>query len=355
MFDINKTLELVKGALVDPEGTWDRYLPEAADWKNTAIVLTGPLIVASGLLSYILGMIFSGRTVFLPSPTIVSTLTNMLVAAVAAVVIAFVVAFLAGVFKGKNSFPLALAATSLAFVPGYLGQALVHLPWIGGLLSLGLGIYGLVLLWRILPKYLDVPDTSHAGHYISSLVASAVALVVLGGVLGTGMVGGGIGAPDFSYDGSAARSGSAAKSGSGAFAGLERQGKIIEAADNDTYDPPRNGRLSRAQVENFVGVMSKTREYRDSQAKALKDLGEKAEKNESASWGDAISGMAGVMNLTTAEMEVVKTGGGNWAEHQWIKEQLHVARIQKDINASVEHNYEMYLEFQEQLEDVGQW
>jgi hypothetical protein len=52
-------------------------------------------------------------------------------------------------------------------------------------------------------------------------------------------------------------------------------------------------------------------------------------------------------------MEVVKTGGGNWAEHQWVKEQLRVARIQKDINDAVAHNYELYLEFEDELRDLG--
>ena len=68
---------------------------------------------------------------------------------------------------------------------------------------------------------------------------------------------------------------------------------------------------------------------------------------------EAMSGLAGVANITNAEMEVVKTGGGNWAEHQWVREQLYVARIQKNINETVEHNYELYQEFEDELDESG--
>ena len=355
MFDINKTLGLVKGAMFDPEATWDSYFPEAGDWKRTAFLLTGPLVIASGVLSYIVSLIFPSRFPFVPTPTLAGALTGIIIGALAALVIAFVFAFLAGLFKGKNSFPLALAATSLAFVPGYVGQVLMHIPWIGGLLSLGLGIYGLVLLWKILPRYLEVPATSHTGHYILSLVGSIVVLLVLGATLGGGIVGDQLMQQEYAGAPAYTRGAAGGTSSTGAFAGMERMGRLMEEAESDTYDPPRNGQLSRAQVQAFVDVMTRTRDYMESQAKALEDLSNKAEKGESASWSDAMSGLAGVASLSTAEMEVVKTGGGNWAEHRWVKEQLHVARIQKDINPAVKHNYELYQEFQQQLDRLGQW
>ena len=140
---------------------------------------------------------------------------------------------------------------------------------------------------------------------------------------------------------------------SGIFEGLERQGRIMESADKDSYDPPSDGELSRSQVEEFVAVMTKTRDYRTAQAKRLEELGKKVENDDVASMAEAMSGLAGVANITNAEMEVVKTGGGNWAEHLWVKEQIYVARIQKDINETVEHNYELYLEFEDKLNELG--
>jgi hypothetical protein len=56
------------------------------------------------------------------------------------------------------------------------------------------------------------------------------------------------------------------------------------------------------------------------------------------------------MRLTTAEMEVVKTGGGNWAEHTWVKNQIETARVQQDISEAVRHNYALFLEYEAQID-----
>ena len=348
MFDFTRTLALIKGAIFDPEPTWDSYLPDASDWKKTAVLLTGPLIVVSVVLEYVLDVIVPNRITLTSDPSFLSMLLGLVMATVAAVVIAFVIAILAGLFKGKNSFPLALAATTLAFVPGYLGRPLIHLPYVGWLLSFALGIYGLVLLWRILPKYLDIPLTSRVGHYIASLVTSVVAMIVVGLLFGANMLGSGMGTVNMTKvdDDSAGAP-------SGMFGELERQGRIMESAEEDAFEPPGNGKLSKNQVQNFVRVLAKTRDYRTDQAKSLEKLNEKAESGDVASLTEAISGMSSVMTIGNAEMEVVKTGGGNWAEHQWVREQLHIARIQKDINDAVKHNYGLYQEFKEELSDLG--
>lgn len=353
MFDFKKTLTLIKGAIFDPDSTWDSYLPEAGDWVKTAALLTGPLVVASGLISYALDAIFPNRLPFIPDTSIVQMLIGIVVGAVAAILIAFVVAILAGLFKGKNSFPLALAATSLAFVPGYVGNALIHVPWIGWLLSLGFGIYGLILFWRILPKYLEVPDASRVGHYSLSLVVSIVAFFVLATVVGINTFGSRSAVYDLGNNEDSSDWSDRSDSTSGMFAGLERQGKIVDAANADEYDPPGNGKLSKSQVRDFVAVLAKTRVYQTDQAERLEKLSERVEQDASASISEAISGMAGVVNITNAEMEVVKTGGGNWAEHEWVRDKLYVARIQKDINDEVKHNYELYFDFEEELQAVG--
>ena len=348
MFDFKRTFVLIKGAIFDPEPTWDSYLPDAGDWKKTAALLTAPLIVGSGVLAFVLDRIFPNRMSFIPDTSLLGMVKGIVIAAVAAVIVAFIFALLAGLFKGKNNFPRALAATSLAFVPGYFGNALVHLPRIGWLLMLALGIYGLVLLWRILPKYLEVPSSSRVGHYVLSLAACIAVSLILGAVFGAGMTGSRATGFDMGQGDD-----SDASSGPAIFGGLERQGRIMEAADKDSYDPPSDGELSRSQVEEFIAVMTKTRDYRTAQAERLEELSKKADKNEVASMAEAMSGLAGVANITNAEMEVVKTGGGNWAEHQWVKEQLYVARIQKDINETVKHNYELYKEFEDELNESG--
>lgn len=185
MLNLNRTLDLVKGGIFDSEKTWQGYLPEAQDWQKTAFLLTGPLIVVAAIAAYVLGLLGSDFSILGRfRPTIVSTFMTMISSAIVAGIVAWIFSALAGAFGGKNGFGHGLAATTFAFIPGYLGQALVWLPWIGGLLSLGLSIYALVLLWKAIPVFLEVPDGKRAGHYILSLLATIVAMAAFSMTLG---------------------------------------------------------------------------------------------------------------------------------------------------------------------------
>lgn len=348
MIDLNRSLGLIKGALVDPEATWQGYLPESDDWKRTAALLTGPLIVLSALLGYVLGLVSSGASVFGFRPTILSTIAGIITGAIAAGVIAFIVSSLAGVFGGKNDFAKGLAAISLAFVPGYLGQVLGWLPWIGGLVALALFIYALVLLWRIIPTYLEVPDGRRAGHYISTILLTIVVMMVLSfllrPLLGPASVridrGTEIGSTDSGV-------------GGGMFSNVMRQAEIIAAAEEDRYQPPSDGELDEDQVEEFIRVMQRADEIMNERGERMRELAERAEQNEDMSISDMTEMMSGATQMAgfnTIEMEVVKSSGGNWAEHQWVKEALRTAYVQRDINEAVEHNYELYKEYEDELQ-----
>lgn len=352
MLDLQRTLKLIVGGIFDSENTWQSYLPEARNWQKTALLLTVPLIVISALAAYVFGFLGSDVSIFGRfRPTIVSTLLGMIMAAIAAGVIAFIVSALAGAFGGKNNFALGLAATTFAFIPGYLGQAITWLPWIGGLLALGLFIYALVLLWKIIPVYLDVPEGKRVGHYILSLVAVIAAMFLLsmtvGRILMPSMTG-----PDFAAVSDTGRSNPAAESGM--FSGMARQAELMAAAEEDRYDPPSDGRLSKAQVNEFIRVMDRTAELTRQQEDRLREIAEKADNDEEVSFrdlGKMMSGISEVAGLQTAEIEVVKSAGGNWAEHQWVRETLRTAWIQKDINENVAHNFELYQNFEDQLSE----
>jgi hypothetical protein len=81
MLDLNRTIALTKGALFDAEPTWRAYLPEAGDWQKTAFLLTGPLIIASVVIAYLLGLVSSDMSLFGLRPTIVSSLLNVVTGA----------------------------------------------------------------------------------------------------------------------------------------------------------------------------------------------------------------------------------------------------------------------------------
>ncbi len=350
MVDLKRTLRLIIDGMFDPEQTWRNYLPEAEDWQKTVFLLTGPLIILAAVAAYVFGLLGSGISMFGGfRPTIVSTILTIITSAIGTAVVAFVVSALAGAFGGKNSFPLGLAAITFAFIPGYLGQAVTWLPWIGGLLALGLFVYALVLLWKVIPVYLAVPDEKRVGHYILSLVATIAAMFVLSITIGRALYPS-MGGPSFSGVPEVPTPGSSADSGM--FGGMARQAELMAAAQEDSYDPPSNGRLNKDQVREFIRVMQRTEELQREKAARLKELSERAERGEEVSFSDLgsmMGGMSEATGLQTTEIEVVKSAGGNWAEHQWIRETLRTAWMQRDINDAVAHNFGLYQEFEPEL------
>ena len=350
MFDLNRTLQLVRGALFDAEATWRAYLPEAGDWMKTAVLLTVPLIVASTVIAYLIGLLGADASMFGQfRPTIMSSLLSMVTGAIAAAVVAFIFSAFSGLFGGKTGFGLGLAATTLAFVPGYAGQALAWLPWIGGLIALGLGIYGLVLLWRIIPIYFEVPDSKRAGHYIVSLIASIVVFWLLSASVGRALYPSYPDSPFSGIGGSDAGDGS-----SGIFGGIARQAELMEAAEQDTYSPPSDGKLTDRQVREFIRVMERVSEALADKEAQMRKIAERAEKDEQMSLKDMstmMSGMTQIAGMNTVEVEMVKSSGGNFAEHRWVKESLRTAWLQKDINDAVAHNYALFQKYEDQLSD----
>lgn len=344
MLNLNRTLSLIKGALFDPEPTWRGYLPEADNWQKTAFLLTGPLIILAAVLGYIVGLLGSDVSAFGFRPTIVSTLLGIVFGAIAAGIVAFIVSTLAGMFGGKSSFAHGLAATSLAFVPGYLGQVLGWLPWIGGLVLFGLFIYALVLLWRIIPIYLEVPAGKRVGHYILSLIATVVFMFLISMLLRP-IIG-----PDMS--GFDDYSDSRSSGVGGVMSGAVRQAELMAAAEEDRYTPPSDGRLEEAQVKEYIRVKSRAAEVMEEKSERMQQLAERAERDEKMSMRDMNELMAGttqMMGMHTIELEVVKSSGGNWAEHEWVGDALRTAYLQRDLNEAAEHNYGLFRRYEDPL------
>ena len=349
MFDLNRTFKLVAGALFDREATWRSYLPEAGNWQKTVMLLTGPLIVASAVIAWLLGLI-TADSMF--RPTLLSTVGAIILGAIGIGVLSFIVSFLSGTFGGKSDFPLALAAATLAFVPGYVGQALVWLPWIGWLLGLGLGIFSLVQLWKIIPVYLEVPDNKRAMHFGLSLVVTIIAMAIIGSIFAPIMPGPNAD-PRF---GSIASPESSSGRPGGFFENIERQAAIIAEAEEDTYTPPADGKVTERQVESYVSIMREVIAKRDASLERLETLAEEREADENLSASDIGSMMAGMSEfgaLGTVEMETVKAAGANWAEHRWVKESLWEARLQREGSDAIEHNHALYERYAGELEEYA--
>ncbi len=354
-FDFAKTLSLIKGGLLDHETTWKSYLEENPTWKQTAMVLAGPLILANIILSVILSRMAGGFSYYSYYGNLFTALFwGLFMGILGFVITVFAFNFLAGQFKGKPDFPRAFAAVSLAAIPSWTAGILAALiPYIGLLIALAGGVISLIFMYKIMPMALNVPDEKRLAHFISSLVSIIILNFVIGSIIGVGAMNSGMHSGALSKGSINSRT----TVGSGMLGEFERQGRLMEDAEADTFEPPADGKLSKAQLEKYVKVLQKTRALHEDYAQRMQKFSEDMKAKEAAGEKPSVSdlsqayaGIGTAMSANNAEMEVVKTGGGNWAEHLWIKEQLRVARIQQgDGSDALEHNYKLYKKYEDEL------
>jgi len=349
MFDFTKTLELIKGGLLQPQATWDSFLAQNPDLKTTLIQLAGPLIAANVLLGVIFSRLVGGFYAYgMGSNLIIAVIMGLVLAVIGLAIATAVFNLLGGAFGGKADMNRAFAAVSLAAIPGYLaGIVGALIPFLGFLIMLAGAILTLVYLWRIMPQALSVPEEKRALHYIVSLVLIVVVNAIVGAIIGIGSVTSQFDAGDFSDN---------AKDGaSGMFSGIMRQAELQDAADRDRYEPPASGKISEAQVRALLRVAEKVETLQQRESDKLKKMAEEMENKEQPSFGDiakVYQSTGSMMGLANAEMEVVKTGGGNWAEHQWVKQQLRIAIVQQDGSDAIEHNLRLYQKYQHELDMI---
>ena len=186
-----KHLALIKGGLLDHENTWKTYLEDCPDWRQTALVLTGPLFILNVLLSLVFSRLAGGYAVYgYQGGWFRALITSLVMGAIGFAIVVLVFNFLAGVFKGTANFSRAFAAVSLAVIPAWVAGAVAGLiPYLGFLIALAGGILSLVFLYRIMPLALNVPDDKRMVHFVVSLVAVIVINMIIGLTLGLGNVG----------------------------------------------------------------------------------------------------------------------------------------------------------------------
>lgn len=410
--DFNKLIDLIKGGLFEPDSTWAAYSAKRAPWMDTAIALTLPVIVASALLTLIFGFLFSSFSMF-GSPGIGGFFVSLIVGVISVSLWAAIASFFAGMFDGGASaaeasdathaaeaaaedpnnlsvdapmpssalssgsptFSQAFAAISFSFLPGFIGSILGTVPWIGWLLSFAGLIYGVVLMYRSFPVFLGIAEDDRAKHFGATLIAGIVAgaiLFSLMGAIGLGTAGLGGAGGMLSQDSVSERiersvaeaekrydsddgdytSNVDSSNNDGGFLGIGRQTEYVDAASSDSFNPPKDGKLDDDQVTMLIRFLNTTKDMRENSSKRLQEISEKADNNDNPSLGDLFGGLRDVMDMGTAEMQVVKSGGGNWAEHEWVKKALFEARLHKDLNDTIRHNWDLYSEHAEELDEL---
>lgn len=338
MFDIQTTIKWITAVIQTPDSVAASYKESSPGWQQSFVQLTLPLYVGAIVVASLIALITGGSFVY--GPFSLGTMIFSLLWSMAwTFVIAFIFDLLAGTFEGKRDFDGAYSIVALAIVPSAIGTAISPLPWLGWLISLAAGIYSMILAYRFVPVFLEVPEASRMKHFLLSLLAAFVVNLLVTFSIGSLFVSTGA----FDQPGSPVSSDAVT---GGLFGGLERQANYVEEASQDTYDPPADGKLTERQVRVYVDMLKKTQALRE----RLGETFEKVEGEQEPSLSDIFSGVGDAMRMGTAETEVVKTAGGNWAEHQWVKSQLEIARVQQDLNDTVAHNYRLFQQYEAQIE-----
>ncbi len=352
MFDIDATIKWISAVLKTPDEVAPQYKAISAPFLQTFLQIVLPAFAGSYLIGGILGWLLGGSA-GLGGLSFMALVLGLLFGLGWTFVVAFVFDFFAGTFGGVKNYDQAYATVGLAIVPACVGTILGALPWIGWLLSLVAAIYSLVLAWRFIPVFLAVPEDSRVKHYVASVVTLLVTGLVVSIIWGTLFTAAAVTSSVLTSD-NAEDSAEAVErifedgKNTGMLGGLERSGQLVAEAEQDVYEPPADGELTEAQVENYIRTMQKTEGLRERLASKYEKFDEKS--GEEPSLTDIFGGIGDMTRATSAEIEVVKTAGGNWKEHLWIKDAIETARVQQDINDAVSHNYALYLEYKEEIE-----
>ncbi len=187
--DIKVLTNLVKDGIMTPEEVWRDFLKKGIVIKDLLQQYIIPIIVTVTVISTVLNMIFGYpmmggrfhpsifRAVWMIIGGIVTYLASLYI-------FGWISAFLAEKFGGKNDLNRAVLMLFLISLPSFAGQILGTLPIIGFILSIGLSIYSLVLLYKAFPLFLDVPLNNQSKCFIIFILISIVVGMILGMITG---------------------------------------------------------------------------------------------------------------------------------------------------------------------------
>jgi Yip1 domain len=352
MFDIDATIKWISAVLKTPAEVAPQYKAISAPFLQTFLQIVLPAFVGSYLIGGMLGWLL-GSSSGPGGLSFMAFVMGLLFGLGWTFVVAFVFDFFAGTFGGVKNYDHAYATVGLAIVPACAGAILGPLPWIGWLLSIAASIYSLVLAWRFIPEFLAVPEDSRVKHYAASVgtlfVAGFIVMIMWGMVFTAASVTSAVLSGGDTEDSAEAVENIFENGKStGVLGGMERSGQLLEQAEQDVYEPPDDGELTEEQVETYISTLKKTKALRERIAKKYEEFDE--EEGKEPSLTDIFGGIGDMTRAGSAEVEVVKTAGGNWKEHLWVKNAIETARVQQDINDAVAHNYALFQQYQEDIE-----
>lgn len=189
--DFNKLIARVKGILLTPKTEWPVIAEEPATtadlYKNYILILAAITPIFSFLKLSLIGvsMPFMGTMRF----GIGAGLTNMVVGYILALVGVFVLMLivdaLAPTFGGQKNQVQALKTVAYAYTASWVAGVAQIVPWLGMLIMLIAGLYGIYLLYLGLPHTMKAPQDKAVGYTVVVIIVAIVIGFVISLVVGT--------------------------------------------------------------------------------------------------------------------------------------------------------------------------
>lgn len=186
----NTIIPMFIQAIIKPEALWREEIKETSSWIDLLKYKILPVVAIVGLLSAMLTLIFGLRVpvvgVIRPSigDLFLQMIGTVVIYTISIIILGWIVAYLAGMFEGKDDINRAILMLFLISIPTLTGQVLGTLPFIGWILSLGLGIYALILLYKAIHFFLEVPMKNRVKHFILFFITSFIFSVLMGASFG---------------------------------------------------------------------------------------------------------------------------------------------------------------------------
>jgi hypothetical protein len=124
--------------------------------------------------------------------------------------------------------------------------------------------------------------------------------------------------------------------------------RIMRAAAEDKYTPPEDGRLTEQQVVTYLTLVEAAGEEYRQKMENINAVSADLERDGDVSMSD-ISKMMKAANagggIAVVEINAVKAAGGNWAEHQWVRQTLVTAGRMQNANPTTAHNYALFQKY----------
>jgi hypothetical protein len=180
-------VQRVIAILLRPGETWDAIEAEPATIAGLYRGYAIPLAALAAVCTLIGGLVFGhggfGFTVRFPITWEIGNAVLMLALNLAMVyVLALIIEALAPNFDGQKDRIQAFKLAVYSYTPGWVAGVFGLLPALGVLALIG-AIYGLVLLYKGLPKLMKSPQERTTGYFVTILVVAIVLNIVVGVVM----------------------------------------------------------------------------------------------------------------------------------------------------------------------------